>query len=261
MIGFNFYHLSERFQMNEHAEINVNTYWNSPLCVDEYDKGHAQGIGVERDDALWREEFARYLPRPPARIADIGCGTGFASLLLAELGYSVTGLDQGENMLATARKKAAARKQAITFVQGNAMDPAAALPAGSFDVVVSRWVYWTLPNPEAAARGALKLLRPGGMLVVFDGMWFKNGDQRKFNPESERDRLWANCYAEEVQSELPLMRNNAPEKVRDIFENAGFQQVDAEWMHYVGSMYSKHKGERHEKDTLYVVRGYKPQDN
>ena len=31
-------------------------------------------------------------------------------------------------------------------------------------------MYWTLPDPLAAARCALHLLRPGGMLAVFDGI-------------------------------------------------------------------------------------------
>ncbi len=65
-------------------------------------------------------------------IADMGCGTGFASLLLAELGHAVTGLDQGDNMLALARQKAAARKLNVAFVQGDVMAPEAALPAAGF---------------------------------------------------------------------------------------------------------------------------------
>ena len=163
--------------MSEIAAQKVNSYWNSPLCLAEYDKNHAECIGAERDDAVWREEFKRYLPPAPAAVADIGCGTGFASLLLAELGYTVTGLDQAETMLASAREKAAQRKADIRFVQGDAMHPL--LPAGSFDVVLSRWVYWTLPDPEAAARNALNLLRPGGMLAVFDGQWFKGKSHTK----------------------------------------------------------------------------------
>ena len=114
--------------MQNAATAQVNCFWNSPLCVDTYDAGHAEGIGVARDDAVWREAFIHYLPPAPCRIADIGCGTGFASVLLAELGHQVSGLDQGANMLAAARQKAAERQLAIPFVQGNAM--AADVPRG-----------------------------------------------------------------------------------------------------------------------------------
>ena len=122
------------------ATRQVNAYWNSHLCISEYDEGHAEGIGVELDDAVWREEFRRYLPAPPARVADIGCGTGFASVLLAEMGYTVTGLDQSENMLREARQKAAARQLDVRFVQGNVMAPQLPpdLAHQRFDIVLAR---------------------------------------------------------------------------------------------------------------------------
>ena len=249
--------------MSEIAAQKVNSYWNSPLCLAEYDKNHAECIGAERDDAVWREEFKRYLPPAPAAVADIGCGTGFASLLLAELGYTVTGLDQAETMLASAREKAAQRKADIRFVQGDAMHPL--LPAGSFDVVLSRWVYWTRPDPEAAARNALNLLRPGGMLAVFDGQWFKGkshtkDDAAKHTPANERDKLWADAYTDELQSQLPLMRENPPEKVAAMLERAGYVNVTFELMGHANAIYHQYKGaERHAQDCLYVVRGYAPE--
>ena len=243
--------------MQNAATAQVNCFWNSPLCVDTYDAGHAEGIGVARDDAVWREAFIHYLPPAPCRIADIGCGTGFASLLLAELGYTVTGLDQAESMLASAREKAAARQANITFVQGDAMRPA--LPAGGFDAVVSRWVYWTLPDPESAVRSALQLLRPGGMLAVFDGQWFKGEARASSSPGSEREQLWANAYNDELQAQLPLMRENPPEKVAAMLERAGFVNVSFEPMHHANAIYQQYKGaDKHALDCLYVVRGHAP---
>jgi len=41
--------------------------------------------------------------------------------------------------------------------------------AGSFDVAVSRHLLWTLPHPEAAIDEWVRILRPGGRLVVVEG--------------------------------------------------------------------------------------------
>jgi 2-polyprenyl-3-methyl-5-hydroxy-6-metoxy-1,4-benzoquinol methylase len=54
------------------------------------------------------------------RVLDIGCGTGRHSVELAKRGYSITGVDLSESMLARAREKAAAKNLQIDFRQGDA---------------------------------------------------------------------------------------------------------------------------------------------
>lgn len=54
-----------------------------------------------------------------AKILDLGCGTGKYSILLAEEGYSVQGVDFSKEMLAVAKKKAREKKQKINFGQGD----------------------------------------------------------------------------------------------------------------------------------------------
>jgi protein-L-isoaspartate O-methyltransferase len=44
------------------------------------------------------------LPPPPADILDVGTGTGFLALLLAELGHRVSGIDLSEGMLVRVRR-------------------------------------------------------------------------------------------------------------------------------------------------------------
>src|SRR4051794_5837957 len=51
---------------------------------------------------------------PPARIADVGCGTGIATRQLAARGYDVVGVDPNEDMLARAR----AESPGLLFVKG-----------------------------------------------------------------------------------------------------------------------------------------------
>jgi ubiquinone/menaquinone biosynthesis C-methylase UbiE len=57
--------------------------------------------------------------RKGTTILDLGCGTGKYSILLAEEGHNVQGVDFSKEMLAVAKKKARERKQKINFGQGD----------------------------------------------------------------------------------------------------------------------------------------------
>lgn len=46
-----------------------------------------------------------FLPKPPARLLDLGCGTGWTSIFFAKAGYDVVGVDICEDMILEARKK------------------------------------------------------------------------------------------------------------------------------------------------------------
>lgn len=135
----------------------------------EFDSEADHGL---RDPAVrqaWDALMGRLLPEAPARVLDMGCGTGSLSVLLAERGYAVTGLDLSPKMLAVAQDKAQAAGVMVDFGLGDAADPD--LPPGSFDVVLSRHVIWALPDPGAAFRRWLRLLSSGGTVVMVEGRW------------------------------------------------------------------------------------------
>ena len=98
---------------------------------------------------------------------DLGCGTGSLSLLAAERGHRVTGIDSAPRMLELARRKLADRD--AEFHLGNAAEPP--VRPGAYDVVLVRHVLWTLPGPEDVLRHWLTLLRPAGRLVLIEGVW------------------------------------------------------------------------------------------
>jgi len=144
----------------------VAAHWNRRAVHFDADFGHSIGSPEER--AAWDRVLALMLPPGgPFEALDIGCGTGFLSLELAARGHRVTGVDFAPAMLALARQKAAARGARIRFAKADAE----ALPyaAQSFDLALSRHLLWTLPHPESAIDEWLRVLRPGGRLVVVDG--------------------------------------------------------------------------------------------
>jgi len=66
--------------------------------------------------------------------------------MFAEMGHHVTAIDLSANMLEKARKNASKRSLDINFIQGDA--EALLLPDAQFDVVSSKFLLWTLPNPQ-----------------------------------------------------------------------------------------------------------------
>ena len=121
-----------------------------------------------RDPAVrerWRGLLRELLPDAPARVADLGCGTGTLSLLLSEEGYDVTGVDFSPEMVRLARAKA----PGLRFVQADASAPP--LDPASYDVVLSRHVLWAMPDPAAALARWQDLLTPRGRLVLVEGRW------------------------------------------------------------------------------------------
>lgn len=126
------------------------------------------GLTTPEARAAWRRLLLGALPNAPARVADLGCGTGTLAALLAHEGYSVDGVDFSPAMVERALRKTADLAD-VTISHGDAADPP--LEPGVYDAVLCRHVLWALPDPAAALRRWCELLAPGGILVLVEGNW------------------------------------------------------------------------------------------
>jgi SAM-dependent methyltransferase len=103
-------------------------------------------------------------------VADLGCGVGMVTSLLAELVGSegrVVGIDSSGAQLLQARAQLNGVGANIRFVEASAT--ATGLPAGLFDLVYCRFLLIHLPDPERALHEMGTLLKPNGILVCEDG--------------------------------------------------------------------------------------------
>ena len=141
--------------------------WNTEAATFDEAADHGLRDGVVR--AAWRALLLPLLPPAPARVADLGCGTGTLSVLLADDGYAVDGVDFSPARVHRAVAKAEGRPD-VRFVEGDAAVPP--LDAGAYDAVLCRHVLWALPDPAAVLRRWIDLLAPGGRLVLVEGRWF-----------------------------------------------------------------------------------------
>jgi 2-polyprenyl-3-methyl-5-hydroxy-6-metoxy-1,4-benzoquinol methylase len=111
----------------------------------------------------------RLRSQPPARVADVGCGTGWSSIAIAKA-YplaAVDAFDIDEASIADARRNAEASGVArrINFEVRDAADPSL---AGQYDLVTAFETIHDMSNPVGALRAMRALARSGGAVVIVD---------------------------------------------------------------------------------------------
>jgi SAM-dependent methyltransferase len=220
--------------IDPHDEIRA--FWDRD--AETYDRSPSHSGTEPLEAAAWRAALLRHLPPQPARILEVGVGTGTMSLMAADLGYRVTGLDLSPGMLAAARKKAESLGVEQESVIGSAEEP----PPGPFDAVIVRHLMWTLPDPVAALR-AWRAVATRGRLVLYEGVFARVGraaEVRRRATEFVRKAYGIlhehrGEYSPELLAALPLAGAATPAPMLEAVGEAGWQQVqlerlrDVEW--------------------------------
>jgi 2-polyprenyl-3-methyl-5-hydroxy-6-metoxy-1,4-benzoquinol methylase len=111
----------------------------------------------------------RLQAEPPARVADVGCGSGWSSLAIARAYplVRVDGLDLDEASIIEAQKNAAESGlgDRVTFEVRNAADPGL---AGQYDLVTAFETLHDMADPVGALRAMRALVGDAGAVVIAD---------------------------------------------------------------------------------------------
>jgi len=137
----------------------------------DYDRlNHLMSLGVDRS---WRRRALREIvtPERPQALLDIACGTGDFALAQARRMHAdsrITGLDLSEGMLAVMREKVekAGLAGRISCEQGDCEQMRFA--EGSFDCATIAFGIRNFAHREAALKEILRVLKPGGRLVILE---------------------------------------------------------------------------------------------
>jgi SAM-dependent methyltransferase len=120
--------------------------------------------------AIQRAMRRRIDLRPGARLLDAGCGIGLEAARLANEHPKVlvTGLDRNAELLRIARREPNPHPANLSWLEADLV--ALDLPDSCFDIVRTERVLMYLPDPEldSAIDELVRLLRPGGQLVLFE---------------------------------------------------------------------------------------------
>ena len=106
----------------------------------------------------------RFVPEPPGRVLDVGCGCGMMLAELAARGWEVAGLDPSEKAVACC----AARGVRVTR---GTLDAVPRGDAGRYDAALLLDVIEHIDDDRAALESAMRLLRPGGVAIVMVPAW------------------------------------------------------------------------------------------
>lgn len=217
--------------MNE-TKRRIKDYWNIKSSTFDNSPGHVVNSGKEKD--AWKYLLENKLGNEVERVLDVGVGTGLLSLILAEMGYDVVGIDISERMLNEARRKAEEQGVKIDFRVGDAEN----LPFKdeSFDAIVNRAVLCTLPKPEEAIREWKRVLKPDGRVCFFlhephgDGIsyYFRRQLRNLLVLLAERRNPWNSLYDGKLGVELPFRGGVEPAAVVNLLKRVGLEKVSAE---------------------------------
>jgi len=179
-----------------------------------YDAKPGHGISLEEEAALLADMKDVVDLDRTLKVLDVGAGTGIFSRVLASLpGLEVNALEPSPAMLARLRTKL----PGITSREGftDAAEDAVHFCAGEFDVVISRQVVCGLYDPLQAFENWRLWLKPGGKVVVIDGLFSREA--------------WSGKWSV-IADKLPLSGVQTPALTPYLLERAGFDIRCVDWL-------------------------------
>ena len=153
----------------------IRAYWSQRAETFDLSYGHKIRSRAELD--AWARLIAGHAPIAPGdRVLELASGTGEVTRVLLGFGCSIDAIDLCEPMIARAQAKH--QGAPVRFHLGDAENTM--MPDAVYDLVICRHLVWTLVDPERALADWLRVLKPGGALVIVDGDWVNRSRKAVF---------------------------------------------------------------------------------
>jgi ArsR family transcriptional regulator len=167
-----------------------------------------------RSWAAWSRALGLLLP--PLRVADLGCGDGYLTVEASRWAGTVVAVDRSDAVLERARELAHRRRAAnITWQRGELEE--LPLESESVDVALLSQALHHAADPERAVAEAVRILVPGGRLLVLelrehDQEWVRErlGDRALGFSEPQLRRLLVAGQLTKVQTSVGASKTGDP---------------------------------------------------
>ena len=194
--------------------------------IKDYWTLRAEGYSRSILDDLKKGDLQRHLKvikryagnEKPLDVLDIGTGPGFFPILMGREGHKVTAVDYTEAMLEMARSNSEMFNVNGTFIRMDAQN--LNFSDESFDLILSRNLIWDLERPKKAYEEWLRVLRPGGRMIIFDGNFYLHLHDKDYAKiESMKDGIKSHTnlmgvdtnIIKEIARNLPLSKERRPQ--------------------------------------------------
>lgn len=180
----------------------------------------------------WKKQIINHFGNQTGlKMLDVGTGPGFFACIMAEEGLEVTAIDYSEGMLDCAKNNADTLGVNVDFriMDVNNLE----FGDGSFDVIVTRNVTWTLEYPEKVYSEFRRILKDDGLLLIYDANWHLHFfDEDLYNRVRLREENYLEKYGQkevvavrnmEFFENAPLTKINRPEWDKNILEKIGMK--------------------------------------
>ncbi len=209
---------------------------------------------------LWQAEFLRYFSKEDKlSVLDVGCGTGYFEMVLSDFACQVTGIDLTPDMIERGRDLLKRHDSSAKLMVMDAEHPD--FPDESFDVVVSRNLTWTLPHPIEAYKEWQRVLKPGGILLIYDAEYAKG-----FHHYNQEDNLAHKKVSESMDREcheiyhmLTISSLDRPQWDKEVLAGLGFENIETDLG--AGDRLYGEKDEFYMPDRMFLIKAQKSGEN
>lgn len=199
----------------------ISAYWDKQSAIWREEKQEAWSQPVTQQ---WLTYFKELLPHLKGnKVLEVGTASGYFANILAMAGYEVTAADISANMIAEAKavSEALGVKVGYHVMDAQQLD----FQEQQFDLVFTRLMTWTIPDINTFYGECFRVLKPGGLLLNFDGDFgacqFSQEGHEKYPADIMEQ-------ANRIKGRLDISRHARPAKDIAVLKAAGFVMVSAD---------------------------------